>query len=57
MMCELRNVAASLCSWAIAGLEVDFSPEGRDLLAGAAASRHTLYYLWNVVVQSVVGNY
>ncbi len=32
-----------------------FDPEARDLLASAAASRHTLYYLWNIIAQSMVG--
>ncbi len=51
------DVAASLVQLGYRPWDLIIDPEGRDLLAGAAASRHTLYYLWNVVAQSVVGNY
>ncbi len=51
------DVGASLLHLGYRPWDLIFDPEGRDLLAGAAASRHTLYYFWNVVAQSVIGSY
>jgi hypothetical protein len=34
-----------------------FHGEARDLLSSMAASRHTLYYLWNVLAQYIIGTH
>ncbi len=49
------GVGAGLLQLGYRPWDLVFDPEGRDLLASAAASRHTLYYLWNVIAQSIVG--
>jgi hypothetical protein len=36
--------------------ELIVDPEGRDLISGMATSRHTLYYVWNAVAQSIIGH-
>ncbi len=51
------DVGASILNLGYRPWDLVFDPEGRDLLASAAASRHTLYYLWNVMAQSVIGTY
>ncbi len=51
------DVGASLVQLGYRPWDLLFDPEGRDLLASAAASRHTLYYVWNVVAQSAIGSH
>ena len=49
------DVAASLVHLGYSPWDVVIDPDGRDLLSSAAASRHTLYYTWNVVAQYIIG--
>ncbi len=49
------GVGAGLLQLGYRPWDLVFDPDGRDILASAAASRHTLYYLWNVVAQYIVG--
>ncbi len=51
------NVGASVLEIGYRPWELIVDPEGRDLLAGMATSRHTLYYVWNATAQSIIGNY
>jgi len=51
------DVGATLVNLGYRPWDLVFDPEGRDVLAGMAESRHTLYYLWNAVAQYVAGTH
>ncbi len=51
------DVGATLVDLGYRPWELVLEPEGRDQLVSIAASRHTLYYLWNMTAQWIIGTY
>lgn len=51
------SIGAGLVELGYRPWELILEPDGRDVLSSAAASRHTLYYWWNVLAQWSAGTH